>query len=489
MIRSVSQPPDYLISIKVILCVIAVLVTLLLGAMAGNDRIETQTVIVVFAGFVTLFLLSKGGDSHWKLLLIGVASLAFGHRGVYIGSYTYFIPLQVVVWVLWIVLLANGVANSSKFFVRVPSLLIFVVGWCLLRAIIAVIVGSNWDIVLSWTSPLIFGVPVFWVVNQLIIGKAKLESILRVILIVSGIMALLGCMQYFYPGFTRHLPGFSESPYLFTRDGFVRATFSFWGYPAAATVIAWGVLIALHELGSAKFDRWQLMALLTFFIGIVAVYISGQRSSWISLSVGLVVLSVFSQRRRTMVFMFIPIVGAVFSLDFWRRISTVAQIFGMLPFSDSSLAEHLSRWQWGVNSLLANPIWGIGYGHLLVHNAFLEIGSTIGVFPGIAFLLLVFQLIWRVGKVWRKGIDPDTRRYGLLFTSFSMAWIEQMLIGAPFNTVPFAAGHWVMMALGWYLPDILSRHESHQKRGESILRRSPDWTELASSDAYSTLKS
>jgi len=423
-----------------------------------------RTIVVVAAALVTLNLLVRGDRSHWVLLCIGLATIALGHRGVYVGYWTYLVPLQVIVWLLWAMSVAQAVIRH-KLDVQIPPLLTLVTSWAVLGAVLAGFAGVHWDAILAYTSPLVLGFPTFWVVDRLVRHKAQLKQALRILLLVSGAMSVLGIVEYFVPPVTRLVPWFFTSSRVLAQEGFSRAAFSFWGYPAAAAIVAWGVLIAYDEI----LNGWQWSAALILVLGAVAVYIAGQRASWLGLGLGLTILTLRASPSRAKKWLF----GGIFAVAIWllpetfqRRSATVTDFIRYGATTDTSILQHLERWQWGLKSMLSNPLTGVGYGQWLTHNVFLEIGSKIGLIPAVLFAIFIIQLITRIVKTAHAGSKPEACRYGWLFTALAAVWIVQFSVETAFSTPPFAAAYWVAMALGWYLPTIYSTEAETQTENE-----------------------
>lgn len=414
-----------------------------------------QFIITLFAGLLTLILLLSGERSRRSLLYIGLASIALGHRGVYLGKVTYFVPLEIIIILLFGILILDKLVVKDRDTKKIPGLLIFVTLWSLLVAVIALVRGISWDLIFDWTIPLVIGLPTFWVIRHFFTTEDHLSIMLKILLGASTVIAITGLFEYQFPAVANTLPGLFMGTYIPTAQGFLRASFSFWGYPAAAIIVTWGMLIAYNEILNPRRSVPILIYIGLFVICAAAVYVSGQRGSWYGLIIALIVLG-FSKRIKggigtAAIFFatasFLPVV-------FWIRFDTITNYIQNGVVGDSSTASRLARWSWGWENMIHNPILGVGYGHWLVHNAFLEIGSTIGVIPAIAFLIFIILLIVRVVSVALHGPTSKARSYGWLFFAISITWIIQFNVEAIYQTVPLAIAFWPYMAVAWYLPDL-----------------------------------
>jgi O-antigen ligase len=292
------------------------------------------------------------------------------------------------------------------------------------------------------------------VVKQLITTKEHLQTVLTILMIVSLVMSVLGIVEYQFPGVETSWPWLFTGHALDTQEGFHRAAFSFFGYPAAATFVAWGMVISYDRFFNRRDRLQQVFATVVFLLGGWAVYISGQRSSWLGVGLALTVLSIpFGIRGVGVVVM---VWGAItqFSRVFWNRVDTVTVYLQRGIVQDTSTEQRINRASWAWDTIFEKPLIGGGYGHWLAHNVFLEIGSTIGVIPALAFMVFIAQLLFRIIGTISRGASVEQRRYGWLFLSLTVLWILQMSVETIFQTPPFAAAHWAMMAVAWNLRDI-----------------------------------
>lgn len=401
-------------------------------------------ILISAAGLITEVLLLSGEKTRRWLLYIGLVTIAVGHRGIYIGKHSYFVPLEVIILLLFALLFLNEIIHKTRHQIKIPALLIFVSLWGLLRAIISLISGTPWDPIFDWTSQLLLGVPTFWVVRRFLAREEGLSISLKIITIVSVLMSILAVLEY----------RFSTANYIITPDGFVRATFGFWGYPIGAAIVTWGMLIAYYEMINPSKPKSFWINLAIFALCGMAVYISGQRSSWIGVAVALLVLTLSRRSKGWIGLIGLVVIVRFLPAVFWSRFDTVTNYVQYGVISDTSTSQRLIRWSWGWQAMIQNPVFGVGYEHFLTHNAFLEIGSTLGIVPAVAFLVLIIQLIWRIASVALKGSTPIARRYGWLFLAIAVTWVMQLNVETVIQTLPVGVAFWPYMALAWYLPDI-----------------------------------
>ncbi|MBC7261359.1 MAG: hypothetical protein H5T63_05040, partial [Chloroflexi bacterium] len=264
--------------------------------LAKNNLLNPQGTMVIVAGLGVFASLFGSDASRWLLFCAAIFTVVFGHRGVYIGRWTFFIPLQVIIWLLFARSVVHAVVQRKPVNVHVPPALTLLTGWAVLNAGILLWKGQDWDTIISGVSGFILGYPTFWVVQSYVTRWERLKAVLDIVLVVCLLMAVLGIFEYYFRSQATSLfPWFFRSTTIVTPEGFERAGFNFWGYPAAASIIAWGIIIGFHTVtGNYGTSRRSRLAVLTIVCGLIAVYISGQRSTWMGLSLGLAFLGLFS---------------------------------------------------------------------------------------------------------------------------------------------------------------------------------------------------
>jgi O-antigen ligase len=428
-----------------------------------------QLIIIVAAGLITFMLLLSGEDGQRRLFYLGFASIVVGDRNIHIGNATGLVPMEVIVLLLFGFTILTATQTQKDADIEIPTLLIFVAVWSAIRGYVSWVGGSNWDDILAWTLPLVMGVPTFWVVRRLIVKEAQISVTIKILLLVSVLMSLFALIEYWYPGISDRIPGFFTGQYILTQTGFVRASFSFWGYPAGAIIVTWGMFIAYHEILDPidEYPRWICVGVL--LLGGLAVYVSGQRSSWIGLAIGVLLLSFWGKFKGWLGIVILFITAGLLPSVFWQRFNTVTDYVAYGIVTDTSMESRLARWSWGWQSMIQNPVGGVGYGHWLTHNIFLEIGSTVGVLPAILFLGFIVQLLVRVAKLALQAKNPVAKHFAWLFLALAVTWVIQLNVETIFQTPALAVAFWPYMALGWYLPNIFN--ETLEVDSKQMVRR------------------
>ena len=422
-------------------------------------------IILSIIGLVIFILLVTSDESRQKLLYLGLFTIVIGHRSIYLGNATYIVPLEILYIVLFIFVFGiHAVKKYNQVEIKLPFTLLFVFLWAIGYGIVSWLTGSDWDPILAWTLPLVIGLPAFWLIRRYIRTPEDLSITLKVLSYVATIMSILALIEYRYPSIAQVLPQIFSGKYILTADGFVRASFSFWGYPAGAVIVTWGMLIAYQFILEPKHSFLsRLVYIGILMVDAAAVYASGQRSSWIGVICGVLLLSLQGRFRGVTGVILIYTLAGILPAVFWHRFATVTDYLEKGTIADSSIGQRLSRWSWAWNTTTSNPLGG-GYGHWLVHNTILEISSTIGIFAAIAFAIFIVQLVLRIARVALSGENPEAHPYAWLFLAISITWLIQLNIETPLQTPPLAVAFWPYMAIAWYIPNIFNENKTTKSR-------------------------
>ena len=228
-------------------------------------------------------------------------------------------------------------------------------------------------------------------------------------------ISLLGVLEYFFPGLGRLLPAYVGSDTEFLAEGgFYRATFSFWGSPAATFVSALALPFVwpLWQLWRGALVRVGLAA--SVAIQILGIYIGGYRSLWGLVGFVFVVLIV---RRKGLIGVIMSAAGAGLAYQLLPQLgqSRFQTLLSALQgnFQDSSA---LNRWQRlvGAFTVVVHQPWGLGWaGAGWVHSDFLQVAANLGLLAGVLFLAWYLSTLVRLWRLAAQRPD-DALTLGLL---------------------------------------------------------------------------
>src|SRR5262249_25094410 len=140
-------------------------------------------------------------------------------------------------------------------------------------------------------------IPLFAIVATVLQNKREWRTIGIFLYSTATFVAVLGLLEYFYPGIRGIFPQFVSNTDPFVgEDGFARAAFSFWGHPAATFICAMAIPFVIPIL-----KMWppgqlgQILVWLSLGLHLAAVYLSGFRILWLIVAIQFLVWLVLNR--------------------------------------------------------------------------------------------------------------------------------------------------------------------------------------------------
>jgi O-antigen ligase len=387
---------------------------------------------------------------------VAIASFGVGHRSIYVGQKSFFVPSELIAWALAIVLLGQNALAGRASSVSVPKSIVFLVVWCLGALVWTPNVLVRWDPVLAMIKLWILALPVFYATANLITRLEQFKTVFRILILVALYMSVMDITEVMLPGIAAHFPWFFNLEFAFrdTQQGFVRSLMSFWGSPSGVIIIGWGILAAADEIFHGQEFLWKLLAIGTIALGTVAVYLAGQRDTWGTLAIALPIFVVLSDKRSAVVLLFcVPIIASFLPTNFWRRVSSA------LPFSsgfraDTDNLKRLHLYESALEKVKSNPLLGAGYSDDLVHNEFLAFAAHVGLPAAIAFIAFLAELLIRLWQTYTRPSLRGSKRYGRVFLALFITWMFDLNLHPVLGHPHLAAPYWFMLALAWQLSNL-----------------------------------
>jgi hypothetical protein len=221
--------------------------------------------------------------------------------------------------------------------------------------------------------------------------------------LVVSMISILGITEYLFPSFMSSIFGFQSRPMNAPESIFFnRLAFLFWGTHLAANLIppVFPILLLLKAEKDFITNNKYLLTLLVI-INLIAIYLSGNRISWLILT--LLLLATIIQYRGSLIpymktytlFITICFVAYIYSQPVeGRYISTFKALTGDIDTRfDSSGGVRLARAKIAMASIASHPL-GTGWGSQgWVHSDVLQIAATIGIIPGFLFIFAPMLLL------------------------------------------------------------------------------------------------
>jgi hypothetical protein len=378
---------------------------------SGASQLDYRAIIVVLTalGVLLPFVASKRGI-HWAFLVwIGLFFLGF--RTLSITGQLRLHPLVVVMLAIFVSVLARSVRSGRPWSWSLPWwLLVFPIFWA--WGVVRGVGHVPLDVIVAHASNFIMLFPLWVVAGYVLRAPSDWRQAIAAFFTVGTAIAALGALEYFVPAISVVFPRYMNPKTI--RDAvsvsnelcfFERASFSFWGNPAAAfvCVLALPLAVPLWEWNTRWLGRLTIAA--SVGLAVVAIYISGYRSLWVLLG-GTAMVMVVLRRKRTEILItavVLVVVGLAMPRAGQCRLESVGHMVLGSP-TDTSSQKRLARSETSFEQILAHPL-GQGWGKSgWVHSDVLQLGADLGVAAGGLFVLgyaATLAALWK-----RQARDP-----------------------------------------------------------------------------------
>jgi hypothetical protein len=345
--------------------------------------------LIVGLSVLIIGVIIFGGEMGIRLgLVLWALTLALGYRTIELTPDLRIHPSEILLWGLLLCVFAQRRFIDSRQISFPWWLWLSIPFWAL--AWWPLIGGdAPWDKMLNEFRDFLLIIPLMVVAAVVLQNKRYWRYLLIAFFIVGTWIALLGVLEYWLPGLSRYFPAFvKDAKSITTADYFARASFSFWGGPAATFICALTLPLAI-VLGSWTRSLTRLAVIVAALLHILAIYIGGYRSVWFILMAQILVACLLGFRKRGVALAVLALVFAIGGYQFvpntHERVMTgIAALRGQ-PI-DHSAQQRQERAVEAIDSAFSTPLgkgWaGIGW----AHSDFLQIAANLGILAGLIFL-------------------------------------------------------------------------------------------------------
>jgi hypothetical protein len=418
--------------------------------------LDFRAALVGAIAFVIVVALIVGRRAWGVIFYLWIFTFALGYRTFHITSNLSIHPAELIIWFLFFGVAALNLIQHRWVSPPLPfvawgfaAFWVIGVGRALQRDIAP-------DVIAAELLPVLEVVPVFLIVQVLVTSKNSFRSIGACLTAVCFYISLLGNLEFFFPSVVAPFRGFfAESVTGLTDEGFLRASFSFWGSAVVVQLLVLFLpLLFVQWFWWRRFEQ-RLFLLVTLFLTLVAIYIAGYRSVWL-----LVIFEIafYALMRFSILGGMVTLAGGIGTSlvlpgEAVTRLSNLLQ-FGAL--SDSSAFNRALRIEDAQKLFFSEPLLGNGWGSSgWVHSDWLQIAANLG---GIALLLV---LLWygsvtlRLWRAYRTAAEPWVREVSISLLTFMVGFAvilaTQAVIVLPQLIIPM----WLLFALSDRLPRLL----------------------------------
>ena len=314
---------------------------------------------------------------------------------------------------------------------------------------------------------------IFFIIQHIQIKKVDIIRLLKIYLFSASTISILGIIEFLFPSFISSLFGYQiEFQHIENNIIFNRLAFLFWGSHLAANLIppAFPILLLLKAEKDPIVKNNYVLTLLVI-INLFAIYLSGNRLSWLVLTI-LLIATIFQYRDSLLPYMksYAILVTLTFVVYVYsqpvegRYVSTFKALTGQIDARyDSSGNVRLTRAKTAMKSIASHPL-GTGWGSQgWVHSDILQISATIGIIPGVIIFFAPLFLLLRSYRYYSKSIPEEKTVFFVL-----CGLLIYIIISLSLNGNIFLVQSGVPLFLFWALAFSYSEHHNNIGHGYSL---------------------
>jgi hypothetical protein len=386
-------------------------------ALNGFSYSDAIYLVVFFLALAVAFSGIKG----FRVGMVGaIFAMGIGYRTLQVHQYIQLHPAEVAIWGLAVLLIVQKITNNSfEITWWLPKWVVLMApfwGWAWAMAM----VNGNFlgDVIREFRNFIVL-VPLYIILSTILHDRTYWRTILTSYFAMASLTAFLGVFEFFFPGVTGSIPGFTSMPPSFlTPEGFERASFGFWGSPAAVfiLILSLPLMFVLLKWWRKPFHR------VLIFVGaglhLLGVYIGGYRSVWLFMGLQIVVWLIVRKGLLVGLYLLLPLL-LLFRLipeTAQERMATLYAVFEG-EVVDSSAQVRLARASLALDAVTKQPLGG-GWAYAgWVHNDLLQVAANQGV-P--ALLVMLYGFLLSFVKVIKGYFDSigDMEQNSLYFSFF-----------------------------------------------------------------------
>src|SRR6266404_4197129 len=366
--------------------------------------------LIVSLGALIVAVIIFGGERGIRFgLVLWVLTLALGYRTIEWTQNLRIHPSEILVWLLFACICAQRQLRSSTRFL-LPWWLWFLIPFWALGWWPLIAGDAPWDKMLNEFRDFLLLIPVMIVSSVVLERKSFWRYLLVAFFIASSWIALMGVVEYWFPGVQKLFPAFISAPKPeVTADGFVRAQFSFWGGSQATfiCVLALPGAIFLATWWRGWIPRTAI--LMSAVLQIMAIYIGGYRSIWLVLLIQVLAACILRVKKHGVAIAILVLLVAASGYQFIpntneRVITGIAALQGA-PV-DHSAQDRKDRALEALNEAVESPFGGGWSSAGWVHSDFLQVAANLGIIAGLIFVggyLYTLLRVVRQMPTWLKA--------------------------------------------------------------------------------------
>jgi len=415
------------VSPNVFLASLTVVLAILVSVYILDHGISYREVIVSL-GVIGALVVFLAGDRGLKMgLIFLLITFGLGYRTMEVTPDFKIHPSELVIWgLLGLLIVQQSIRRRSETKIWLPVWVIIFIPFWIWAWLPGLNAGQPWDLMFNEFRNFAVLIPLFFLTEIAVVESTNWRQILLMFFGVGTWIAGMGVLEYLVPGIKAVFPAFiSQTEPHVTSEGFARATFSFYGHPAATFT-----LVLTAPLATVVWRWWskswqRALTILAVVVQVIAVYIGGFRSMWMTLAIQLVVFVLLCRKPLLAAFcLLLPLLGSwLLPAQAQERASSLITLLAGNPQNtDSSGIKRWARISAALTDSLDHP-FGHGWSEAgWVHNDFIQVAANLGILAGLIFLgafLITFLRLLR--RVWTLSPSDEQHLGVALLLSFIAA--------------------------------------------------------------------
>ena len=364
--------------------------------------INLLVILFTLAGIRSILLTKNGLENSLQLIIL---AFVLGYRTFEPIPGLKLHPIEIFIYASIVRIIISDAFKYRKMSIAVTSINIFFVAFFF----IDLLTRYEYLVLLEFKNSFLL-ILIFFIIQHIHFSKSYFVRLLKHYLLAASLISILGILEFIFPSFLSSIFGFqtqaiNNSENIF----FARLAFLFWGSHLAANLIP-PVFLILLLLKAEKDPIVKNNYVLTFLviINLVAIYLSGNRISWLILTIFLIATifqysgSIISYVKSYAILVTLIFVAYIYSQPVeGRYISTFKALTGQIDTRfDSSGSARMARAKIAIDSIIEKPL-GTGWGSQgWVHSDMLQVAATIGVIPAVILLIGLLFLLVRIYRIF-----------------------------------------------------------------------------------------
>ena len=365
---------------------------------------------VLLVGFILLavynILLDKNGIKNSFIWI--VIAFVFGYRTIEPVSGLKLHPIEILTYIACI----RIIFFKCKKYYKMPKPVSLISFLFAIHFILDVMTRYSWLVLLEFKNSILL-LAIFFLALHIKFDRNNLKSILEYYFLSITAISILGITEYLFPSVMGNIFGNINTQDIVYNDLlFNRVAFLFWGSHLAANLIppVFPIILYLRS-ENIEWTKNSLLLTSTIFLNLFAIYLSGNRISWLIITIYLLLIlfmysgEVLPYMKTYAIIVSIGFVIYVYSQPVeGRYISTFLALAGNIDQRyDSSGAARLKYANIALKSMQDRPM-GTGWGSQgWVHSDILQIGASLGIVTAVIFIMGPILLLLSIYRSFNKA--------------------------------------------------------------------------------------